>query len=445
MIITTISAATVRIILRVYFLFVIASTGWIAKKLLHSRTKIRVAKDDSLPATHAIGSVDGFSLVTTAYKLRSLPGGFSGFSFLLALFVLGKAADLLTSYLVVSQQIHSRCIFSQGLIFNDSKPNTFSQYNGRPVLVLQNSQIFAVNNSCQYGIYKKVNFDFSFCPDASDTLGSWQCVPSTNELSFPSGTGTATISSYLHNNNLLYSNSYSEGSYSGTTLNNHLVYWSSSAQRDSDGSVWSVLAAVQTNSEYNDPIQMETVNCTLDAAGATNTMKHMASLTALSGWLPTFLGLMYWGTNTDAVSDVGDQLAMLLNTMVMISGGDNYLLGVPPPGADKTQGCVVIAAYVPPAIIGIFFAAAGLLAGVVLAYGVAAVQLKHSMGRQPVKKAEIETVPQSVEEWAMLAAREHEVRITATELKQFRVGFSQGDGGRVRIFRDLQDRNVALA
>jgi hypothetical protein len=60
----------------------------------------------------------------------------------------------------------------------------------------------------------------------------------------------------------------------------------------------------------------------------------MESVTSLGVWKATFQGLMYYGTGTPVVQDPEQELAMLLNTMVMVYGGNNMLLSVPAPNAD---------------------------------------------------------------------------------------------------------------
>ncbi|EFY87060.1 hypothetical protein MAC_06849 [Metarhizium acridum CQMa 102] len=409
MIITFVSTATARVILRVYFIVCIAATAWLSKIALHILAKIVVARRRTVFATSVIGSLDGLDLVLTSFRLRRLAGGTVGFSILLLLFLLGKAADVLTAYLVVSKPVKDRCWFGQGLVFNDSMPDIYSQVNGRPVAVLQNAQVFAVNNTCPYGIYKKVNLDPSFCPDDSDIIGSWKCE-TTASLTLPAGTSNVTIINDLVSKKMLYTNWFDEYSdNTGTGSNtNHLVAWSTSAAANSDGSDWGVLAAVQKSWEPDEPVQLDALKCTLNAPGATNTARSMASLYDLRVWAPMFQGLMYWGTNTPAVGNVAGQLAMLLNTMIMISGGRNYLLATPGARQDQTQGCVKPAAYVPPTMIAIFLFVLALFVLSLLAFLILSLWFRILKGNLPEGDIrEIETVPQDVLEWALLAARGH--------------------------------------
>lgn len=198
---------------------------------------------------------------------------------------------------------------------------------------------------------------------------------------------------------------------------NHLAAWSTSASEDSDGTDWDVLAAVQTNWQRDQPVQMDTLKCTLDAPGARNTHQKMASLYDLRHWVATFQGLMYYGTNTPAVNNVTDELAMLLNTMVMISGGDNYLLAEPPAGGDQTQGCIKVVAYVPLVMIGLFSFVGGLFLVSILLFIVSLSWLRRvrsGLGERVVN--ELDTIPQDVLEWAVLAARGQSVDTDQREM-----------------------------
>jgi hypothetical protein len=168
----------------------------------------------------------------------------------------------------------------------------------------------------------------------------------------------------------------------------------------------------------------------------------MASGTALKEWVPTFQGLMYNGFNTSAIQDVQDALAILLNTMTMISGGNNYLLAEPEAGQDKTQGCLARAAYVPTVMVVIFLVVAGLGITAFVAWCITSLRLFRS-------PSELEALPLSAEEWAAFAAREYlstannnqdvvVAPVETSELKSFRVGFSQPNIGRIGLYQRRQ-------
>ncbi|KAG4266935.1 hypothetical protein FPRO04_04547 [Fusarium proliferatum] len=317
-------------------------------------------------------------------------------------------------------------------------------FNGRPFQVVQNAQLLAVNNSCPYGIYKKLNTDSSFCPEKRDILGSWNCNIANDQTpqSWPSGTNSSDIARDMNQKGLIYDNGYVEQTQWSSGFVNHLVIWSTSATLDSDGSLWSVKAAVETTYKSEDDIQLTPLTCSVSASGAEQTIKDMASGTTLKEWVPTFQGLMYNGFNTSAIQDVQDALAILLNTMTMISGGNNYLLAEPGAGQDKTRGCLARVAYVPTVMVVIFLAVAGLGVTAFVAWCITSIRLFRS-------PSELEALPLSAEEWATFAAREylstgnnnHDVAVAPVEtyeLKSFSVGFSQPNIGRIGMFQTRQ-------
>jgi hypothetical protein len=85
----------------------------------------------------------------------------------------------------------------------------------------------------------------------------------------------------------------------------------------------------------------------MDAPQAENTARNMNSSDTLQKWRLAFQGLMYYGSLTPIVEQPDEQLAILLNSMVMIQGGNNYPLSRPLPDADQTYGCLIYATKIP--------------------------------------------------------------------------------------------------
>ncbi|KAF5596018.1 hypothetical protein FPANT_4452 [Fusarium pseudoanthophilum] len=380
--------------------------------VLHGRNKLRILGGGSILATRALNSLDGLDLLLAPLKLRALPSGAFGFSFLLFLFVLGKAADLLTSYLVVNHLIQSRCSFGQSLVFDDGANLPMPPFNGRPFQVVQNAQLLAASVQGR----------------ERDIVGSWNCniVNDQTPQSWPSGTNSSDIAQDMNQKGPIYDNGYVEQTQWSSGFVNHLVIWSASATLDSDGSYG---LSKQPSKQHT-------------ASGAEQTIGGMASGTALKEWVSTFQGLTYNGFNTSAIQDVQDALAMLLNTMTMISGGNNHLLAEPGPGRDKTQGCLARAAYVPTVMVVIFLAVAGLGITAFVAWCITSIRLIRS-------PSELEALPLSAEEWATFAAREYlstasnshgavVAPVETSELKSFSIGFSQPNIGRIGMFQRRQ-------
>jgi len=133
--------------------------------------------------------------------------------------------------------------------------------------VVHNSQYFSTNNSCQYGIYTKVNRDINFCPQDQDILGTWSCT-SGNPLTYDAGYPIEDIAADFENRGLMYPNATSGRTLFGNVYYGHFAMWSSSAASDSSNAVWDVRAAIQENALPKDPVAMLPLACSMYAPSA---------------------------------------------------------------------------------------------------------------------------------------------------------------------------------
>jgi hypothetical protein len=113
MILTTISPGYVRLILRVYFIVVMAGIAWLAEKILQSRAKLQVIRTRSVPVHRVLGWMQGFDLIKAVWSLRQLPGGKIGYLAMVVIFALSKLTDLITTTLVQQVSVQSRCDFGK--------------------------------------------------------------------------------------------------------------------------------------------------------------------------------------------------------------------------------------------------------------------------------------------------------------------------------------------
>ena len=136
MIVTTWSASHVRLILRVYFILIVALIAWLAEMVLQSRAKLQVINTRKVPVNRVLGWIQGFDLVTAFFSLRQSPGGKVGYLAMVIVFILSKGADLMTTTFVQQVPIQSRCAFGDGLVFNEAGPAffTFPPVNGAPYI-----------------------------------------------------------------------------------------------------------------------------------------------------------------------------------------------------------------------------------------------------------------------------------------------------------------------
>jgi hypothetical protein len=301
------------------------------------------------------------------------------------------------------------------------------------LVVVHNSQYFSTYNSCPYGIYTNVNRDTNFCPEEQDMLGTWSCT-SEPSLTYSAGYSLPDIATDLQNRGLLYSNISAISSDFGDGYYGHAVMWSSSVSDDSD-TVWDVRAAIQTNDSPYDNVVMLPVSCSMNAPNAETIQSQMESVTSLGVWKATFQGLMYYGTGTPVVQDPEQELAMLLNTMVMVYGGNNMLLTVSAPNADHTQGCIVSATHIPLVVEALVLIIATLLVILTVLLTSYALRL---WAKDRVLKVATNDLPDTVVAWATLAAKEHQLskqavataQVRQKELKHWVVGLEVLNGHR---------------
>lgn len=143
----------------------------------------------------------------------------------------------------------------------------------------------------------------------------------------------------------------------------------------------------------------------------------------------------YYGSLTPAVKYPEKELAMLLNTMVMVYGGNNILLFVPAPDADQTQGCIVMAAHIPLVVEAMMLIVATLLVSLTALLFTYALIL---FAKDRVLKEATRHLPDTSVAWAAMAAKEHRIskqadysgRVRQRGLKDWVVGLEVVDGQR---------------
>jgi hypothetical protein len=80
----------------------------------------------------------------------------------------------------------------------------------------------------------------------------------------------------------------------------------------------------------------------MDAPLAKSVVSNMNSSAAIQMWRMAFQGLMYYGTFSPIIENPEEQLAILLNTMMMIQWGNSFLLSTPLPDDDQTYDCLTM-------------------------------------------------------------------------------------------------------
>lgn len=187
-----------------------------------------------------------------------------------------------------------------------------------------------------------MNRDHTFQADTIDVAGQWNCADMNDDIEYDTGTSPDNIVEDLYSRGFLYQldASHCYSNYGNGTFS-HLIILDSSAGNNT-GVLFDVRASIDLTPNGPDPKIMKTFHCTMDGEGVMWVLENMESIQTLHAWCLGLQANVYDGTGTGAKNDSGSMLEQYLNSMVMVTGGKNYLLSTPPTtgdGGGDTQGC----------------------------------------------------------------------------------------------------------
>ena len=363
---------------------------------------------------------------------------------MIACTVLSLLSDLAVSGLVRSVNIPSRCTFGTGLVVPNA-PVSLSwgavPNNGAPYFVVAQAQLTSAANGGLVGIYWKANRYLSFRADTNDVAGQWNCTDVNNDIEYIASASQIVVIEDLIHRGLLYSNllSYCSSQYSDGTYS-HLIVLDSSVGA-SVGTTFNVRASIDLTPNGTDTKIMKSFICTMDAPDLEWVLQTFNSSATLSTWCLGLQGNVYDGTGTGASNNSGLMLAQYLNSLVMVAGGNDYLLATPTSG-DGMQGCLAQRTSVPVEIVLLF---AVVTFGVV---GMAFYLVIFSLRPEGIKNA-----PHSLLEWMGQAVQERVGRkISRRDLRQWGIGRNERNSLGVQMLGQRSnynpvatEENVALA
>ena len=340
----------VRLILRIYFNVVFIVYAVIGGQCVLYSTKLEILRKKLVNATDMTGWLGSFEPFLLFLSLRKLPGGWLG-SLMMISVVLSYVSDIAVTTLVKPVQIPARCSFTTGLVSPTSQPLGKIPVNGSPYTVVSNAQLSSLANGGPIGIYSKVNEDRDFQAQTEDIAGKWNCNDQGQDQTYDLGTTKADIALDLQSKGLLHNTAVISEASAGNGSFNHFVIITSS-QADGALQSFDIRASVQLEALYVDTKTMKSFFCSMDAPSMEFVLGNVSSQSTLQEWILTFQGSMYNGTGTTAAPDCDQRLEWVLNSLVMIGAGGNYLLSSAPPGS--TQGCLAQRAIIPNAVLAIF-------------------------------------------------------------------------------------------
>jgi hypothetical protein len=393
-----------RLVLRAYFIIATLLIGLTGDQCRKAWNKLTLAKRRPVPIHYTTGWITGFTLFLSFLDLRRIPAGAVMGILMLLMTLLAPAADLAVSGLVVNVIVQSRCDFGQGMLVNANGPGSGIDgppWNGLPARVAANAQTTSLQNGGLQGIYIKVNSDPTFSAQGEDLIAGWTCSVFGQDLQFNSGSSEPDMVSSLIEQGYQY-NSPASVSQGQAFNNEHLVVWSASATL----APFNVLASVDLNGQSTDDFEIRTWGCSIQGDAAGGLLSAMETNWTLNDWVQVFQGGCYDGSGTPARTDVDTWLEQLLNTMLMVLGGDNYLLSSPD-SSSNTQGCVVTKTDVPIPIFVLVGVFAFILIAITACWLVALARIASAKRSNRLElNSALDMLPNGLTTWMLAATRE---------------------------------------
>lgn len=351
----------VQTIIRYYFIVIWFALAQIGNYCCGSRASLRILSGENVSIASMTGWIRGLSVLKTAWKLRSVPGGWLGFIMIIA-FPLSLLSDIGLNYFLVALSVSATCPFGTGLVIDATLAAPVPGNQGSPYSWADMAQSNANSNFNQFGfdgrtgsaVYRKANNDTSFLPRTDlDVIGFWNCSLNGGLLQY-SGKDDGDIESDLLSRNIIYPDytgtglapTLNDGSFSEQTQLRQLIFisWSSS----SVGDIWEIKAAIDMNdidTETNGKT-MQGYHCQAYDSTANKEVSQIISKIAINATMPNWVtGIQgYLWSGQDATSpypDIELLLGWILNNMMMVSGSQQSVSHVPADGEDQEQGCYV--------------------------------------------------------------------------------------------------------
>lgn len=359
-----IDSSYLRIAFRIYFTLAFLLIGFLADRCLANRNQRKLADRKSIPLTYMTGWLTDASLLIATMGFRRLPGGSWFGMFMLVCTVLSLVSDLAVTGLVRTVTVPSRCLFGIGLVVPDSNSpiSSIPANNGATYSVAGQAQITSAANGGLVGIYWKANRDLTFRADEMDLAGQWTCVDVNDDIEYVTNITIDAITEDLIQKGYLYGPFNLVGGihteYYGNGTFAHLILWDSSAPTRETGRSFDIRVSIDLTPDAPDPKIMKSFQCTMNGTGVEWVLSNLDSPDTLNLWSSGLQGNTYNGQGTGASNDSRLILERYLNTLVMVAGGNNYLINTPSitsgDGAGNTQGCLVPRTSLPLEIIILF-------------------------------------------------------------------------------------------
>lgn len=403
----------VRLVIRIYLAYItLPLVTLIGQKCYVLHNKLTLLNHHRISVTTLSGWLRGLDLLLIPLRIRRLPI-FSFFCLMIIGSILAHLADLAMTVVVKTIYIHEECDFTAGLVL--SATNVWKDPPGdcAPAHVVSQAIQTSLNNGGCDGIYAKANSDPLFQASySSDRIGGWECIDVLADQTFAAGLSVDEVGQQLYSLSLGYDEWQRDYTVLSDGTFNQLVVWSSSVSDDTQ-EPFAVKASFQTDLRV---LTMKSYNCSLTGSLPLEIASSISSRSTLDSWKSGLLGTMYYGANTPLQTNAIGRLAWYLDSMIMVAGGGNNLLSLPPVSA-PTQGCRLQGTNLPLSIIVLTAGCTLLLTVVVVSYMVLWILL-----RQHKQRYMVQDLPDSIVGWMSQASSEAKggmERVRSAELNEW--------------------------
>jgi len=355
-------------------------------------------------------------------KLRTLPGGWMGLLMILT-GVLSLTSSLATSQVAAAPHA-DRCVLDSGVVILGANASQHpSPYVGA-ALYSQNAQLITsytldiYNNTGQQGIYKGFNpstLNEFFATDV-DIAGFWTCKTSTPQPLIFTNETDQDIAQELASAGYLYKDSFWYQSVklsASSEMGYQLVI--ASVSSDVLGDSWDLKFAVDIQDDRAGlDKQIEVQACTLEFEyPLVDTIRRQININAtMNLWMPFFQANLYTGFDSEstAVDSIGQQLEILLNSIIMTAGSKN---SVDINAADLTYGCIFYGTWIDDYVIVFVLLTGGIV--LFLIVDILSLQIRLSRSKSLYNKRNVSnmidseklcrSVPNSILDWIAHSAK----------------------------------------
>ena len=328
-----------RLFFTIYFVLIFLLINWIGNKCSVSHVKVQLLKRKYVRLIEMTGWLSPDGLFGAILEFKTLPATLLTILMIVS-GILSTISHPIATTLINTEVANAHCPFGTGLVVNPT-PDNITQVppnSAQPYYVVAQAQMTSQANGGQRGIYAKVNRSLNFSADANDVIGQWTCQQNPVQTVYPNDTSVQDLVTAIQKAGLVYGANPPNCSGSlGLQGYSHTVILDSSVA-DYAFAPFDVRASICTTGNGSDPKIMESFECIASPATIGNILSIILARSTMDSWCKVVESVVYDGRYALASNNTGALLEEVLNSMVMVAGGNDYLHNTT--ATTETQGCL---------------------------------------------------------------------------------------------------------